>query len=61
MVQTSIQNRNLKTAYIVNNNFIQGNQAKINRAKRFGHWFLNYDGSCDDRSVKKIVQTSRGN
>ena len=51
------KNRNLKTAYIVNNNFIQGNQAKINRAKRYGHWFLKDDGSCDDRAVKKIVRS----
>ena len=48
--------RNLSTAFIVNNNFIQGNPAKIHRAECFGHWFLKKDGSCDTEQVKRIVK-----
>ena len=40
---------------IVNNNWVLGNQKKIERAKQYGHWFIKEDFSCDMDQVKKIV------
>ena len=36
--------------FVINNNWIVGNQPKIVRAKRWGHWFLQDDtaGTCKD-------------
>ena len=48
--------RDLTNVFILNNNFIVGNQNKINRAKQFGHWFLKDDESCDIEQVNKIVK-----
>ena len=31
---------------VIQNNFIIGNDKKIKRAQKFGHWFLKSDGSC---------------
>merc|ERR1719316_2261457 len=39
--------------YVVNNNFMIGNAAKISRAKRWGHWFLEEDGTCGDRITRE--------
>ena len=34
---------------VIQNNWIQGNSAKINRAKEFGQWFLKENGlSCQN-------------
>ncbi|XP_060587724.1 uncharacterized protein LOC132743211 [Ruditapes philippinarum] len=40
---------------IINNNWIIGNQAKIERAKQWNHWFLRGDHTCDMDLVKKII------
>ena len=39
--------------YVINNNWIVGNEAKIARAKRWGHWFLQNEsaGTCRNSSV----------
>jgi len=36
--------------YVINNNWIVGNAAKITRAKRWGHWFVQDErsGTCQD-------------
>ena len=49
------------TPFVVNNNWIVGNKGKIIRAKRWGHWFLNKDGKCDDdfKLSKKLNYASQ--
>jgi len=39
--------------YVINHNWIVGNDAKISRAKRWGHWFLQNEakGTCHNRSL----------
>ncbi|KAL4236240.1 hypothetical protein ACF0H5_004628 [Mactra antiquata] len=37
---------------------ILGNDRKMERAKKFGHWFLKDDGrSCDIKQVSKMTRT----
>ena len=31
---------------VIQNNYIKGNDRKIERAKKFGHWFLGVDDEC---------------
>mmetsp|Transcript_3700 Transcript_3700/g.17028 ORF Transcript_3700/g.17028 Transcript_3700/m.17028 type:complete len:639 (+) Transcript_3700:199-2115(+) len=31
---------------VIQNNYVEGNKKKIDRAKRWGHWFLNPNGTC---------------
>ena len=31
---------------IIQNNWIVGNKAKVERAKSYGHWFLQDNGTC---------------
>lgn len=40
-----------KNPIVVLNNYIIGNTAKINRAKKFGHWFLNEDNKCSTNTA----------
>ena len=42
--------------FVLNNNWIIGNSKKIQRAKKFGHWFLHADGTCDVEQVRRTVQ-----
>lgn len=42
--------------YVINNNWIIGNKRKISRAKKWGHWFLNFDRTCDTEKVKRITE-----
>ena len=47
-----------KEPKVILNNYIIGNDAKMARAKEWGHWFLMADLTCDDDSASKIVVTS---
>ena len=40
---------------VINNNWIIGNDAKIDRAKQWGHWFVDGDGGCDDTLLARAV------
>ncbi|XP_060568854.1 uncharacterized protein LOC132727402 [Ruditapes philippinarum] len=40
---------------VISNNWIIGNKNKISRAKKWNHWFLKSDGTCDVETVNKIV------
>lgn len=42
--------------YIIHNNYIVGNHAKINRIKQFGHWFLGEDSNCKSNIFKSVTQ-----
>ncbi|XP_041349561.1 UDP-D-xylose:L-fucose alpha-1,3-D-xylosyltransferase 3-like [Gigantopelta aegis] len=49
------EKKNIKPL-IVNNNWVVGNKGKIQRAKRFGHWFwIEESGKCDTKLVNKTV------
>ena len=48
--------RNISDPYVINNNWIIGNDKKISRAKEWGHWFLNEDDSCNIAQVKKVTK-----
>ncbi|XP_062588051.1 uncharacterized protein LOC134249719 [Saccostrea cucullata] len=41
--------------YLINNNWVIGNAAKIKRAKEWGHWFLKDSGECDQDRVQRVV------
>lgn len=41
---------------IINNNWITGNDKKIQRAKKWGHWFLMKDRKCDLNKISKVVR-----
>jgi hypothetical protein len=48
-------NRNKIKPMLINNNWIIGNAAKIKRAKKWGHWFLNDDGTCNATQVNSVI------
>ena len=50
------EKRDMSKVFIINNNWVRGNLKKIKRAKKFGHWFLKEDGTCDKTQVSKIVR-----
>ncbi|KAK3083608.1 hypothetical protein FSP39_000215 [Pinctada imbricata] len=51
--------RDISKIYILNNNWVEGNQNKIKRAEKWGHWFVTEDNNtCDMEKVNKIVQLS---
>lgn len=39
---------------LIHNNWIVGNQAKINRSKMWGHWFLKKDRTCNLNYIKRF-------
>ncbi|XP_070203953.1 uncharacterized protein [Littorina saxatilis] len=40
---------------IINNNWVVGNEAKIKRAKTYGHWFWNErEGSCNSTALQHL-------
>lgn len=45
-----------KMPFIINNNWVVGNPAKIKRAKAWNHWFLTESGDCDLKNVKRVVE-----
>ena len=45
--------------YVINNNYIIGLQAKINRQALNGQWFLDARGVCDDVRARAYVQRQR--
>jgi hypothetical protein len=51
------QQRNLTHPIVINNNWVVGNKAKLERAKKWGHWFTKDDGTCDEQHVKRIVHS----
>jgi hypothetical protein len=53
----SKEKRNKLKPYLINNNWVRGNRAKIKRAKKWGHWFLKDADTytCDWERVKNIV------
>lgn len=38
---------------LIHNNWIIGNQAKMDRLKKWGHWFLTENKSCDMENIKR--------
>ena len=40
--------------YVINNNWIVGNKAKIERAKLWGHWFIDDNGRCDRHESRRF-------
>ena len=51
--------RAMSRPVIIQNNWIKGNGAKIQRAKEWGHWFLRTDMSCkNDHNTQNIVELS---
>ncbi|XP_045171339.1 uncharacterized protein LOC123533659 [Mercenaria mercenaria] len=47
--------RNQSHPVIINNNWVVGNEAKINRAKKWKHWFIHDDLTCDMDLVSQTV------
>ena len=44
--------------FAIQNNWIIGNAAKIERAKRFGHWYLSRDGTkCVKNTVNEVLES----
>ncbi|KAK3600225.1 hypothetical protein CHS0354_003023 [Potamilus streckersoni] len=41
---------------VINNNWVEGNAKKIDRAKKWGHWFIKEDNSCDMNQVNKVLK-----
>ena len=44
------------TPYVINNNWLIGNDRKMSRAKQWGHWFVQNEkeGSCEDETKLKL-------
>ena len=40
--------------FVIHNDYVSGNDKKINRVKQFGHWFLNNDNTCNYQKVNRI-------
>ncbi|KAL4236238.1 hypothetical protein ACF0H5_004625 [Mactra antiquata] len=54
---TPEEDRKLWNPVMISNNWVIGNDRKIERAKEFGHWFLKDDGqSCDIHQVSKTIR-----
>lgn len=43
---------------IIHNNWIRGNQEKIDRLKKWGHWFLKSDKSCNIDNIKRFISNT---
>lgn len=41
--------------YVIHNDWLSGNKNKIARVKKWGHWFLKDDNTCDYELVKKTL------
>ncbi|XP_045184719.2 uncharacterized protein LOC123542784 [Mercenaria mercenaria] len=41
---------------VIRNNYVEGNEEKIRRAKQWTHWFLQDNGTCNVDIVKKTVR-----
>jgi PDZ domain-containing secreted protein len=41
--------------FVIHNDYVSGNDKKINRVKQFGHWFLNNDNTCNYQKVNSIL------
>ena len=41
--------------FVIHNDYVSGNDKKINRVKQFGHWFLNKDNTCNYQKVNNIL------
>lgn len=50
------EKRKKSSPYVINNNWVIGNNKKTSRAKEWGHWFLNEDRTCNSEQVKKITE-----
>ncbi|XP_060064687.1 uncharacterized protein LOC132545035 [Ylistrum balloti] len=42
--------------FIINNNWVRGNKLKIERAKKWGHWFVSDSLKCNMTQVNTIVE-----
>jgi Nucleotide-diphospho-sugar transferase len=40
---------------VINNNWIVGNDRKVERAKQWGHWFVDGQGRCDEDAVVAAI------
>lgn len=40
---------------VINNNWIVGNDRKVERAMRWGHWFVGANGRCNERAVSDAI------
>jgi len=54
------QERWLQSLVVINNNFIRGIDNKVDRAKKFGHWFWNGHGSCLVKPAEKLASYGNG-
>lgn len=52
----SKQERDATDPLLINNNWISGNEKKIARAEKWGHWFIDDDWVCDEKLRDKIVK-----
>lgn len=52
---TNIKNKQLKRPVIINNNWVIGNEKKIKRAKKWGHWFVDENFKCLMNDVDRVV------
>ncbi|GAB1597720.1 UDP-D-xylose:L-fucose alpha-1,3-D-xylosyltransferase 1-like [Argonauta hians] len=50
------EERKKKKVIILNNNWVIGNTVKINRAKKFGHWFIDNSMKCNMTQVDIVVK-----
>ncbi|CAH1802316.1 unnamed protein product [Owenia fusiformis] len=44
---------------VLNNNWVIGKEAKISRAKKFHHWFIDDDNNCDWKEVQNIMNLGK--
>ncbi|KAK3085471.1 hypothetical protein FSP39_003923 [Pinctada imbricata] len=52
----SKEKRQLSKPYIINNNWVVGNFEKIKRAKKWKHWFLKEDNTCDGENLALLKE-----
>lgn len=52
------ESKHTDTPYIIQNNWIVGNEAKIKRAKQYNHWYLNDTGSCRGSEKSTSIQST---
>lgn len=55
-IDYSEERRKQLKPYIINNNWVKGNSAKIARAKKWGHWFWHRNNTCDEHQVNKVIR-----
>ena len=57
----SSKERNATDPVLINNNWIAGNDNKLERAKKWGHWFIDDNMKCIEALINKTVQKQKRN